>query len=72
MNFPKRIIKDYWNIGIAISERRLTQYLPETDQFRYRLIGTQIINGMKYIFDEIVIFNNNGKIVYIENLANIN
>jgi len=57
---------------ITVDEWRLTHYFPETDQVRYRLIGTQIVNGEKYKFDEIVTFNHNGKIVQIDDLTNSN
>ncbi|MGU3374464.1 hypothetical protein [Chryseobacterium sp. M5A1_1a] len=57
---------------ITVDEWRLTHYFPETDQVRYRLIGTQIVNGEKYKFDEIVTFNRNGKIVHIDDLTNNN
>lgn len=57
---------------IKVDEWRLTHYFPETDQVRYRLIGTQIVNGEKYKFDEILTFNRNGKIVYIDDLTNNN
>lgn len=57
---------------INVDEWRLTHYFPETDQVRYRLLGTQTINGEKFKFDEIVTFNRNGKIVHIDDLTNNN
>lgn len=57
---------------ITVDEWRLTHYFPETDQVRYRLIGTQMVNGEKYKFDEILTFNRNGKIVQIDDLTNNN
>ncbi|SIT09756.1 hypothetical protein [Chryseobacterium gambrini] len=55
---------------INVNEWRLTHYFPEIDQVRYRLIGTQTINGIEYKFDEIVTFNHYGKIVHIDDLTN--
>lgn len=54
---------------INVDEWRLTHNFPENNMVRYRLIGTQNINGVVYKFDEIVTFNNNGKIVHIDDLT---
>ena len=55
---------------ITVEEWRLTHYFPESDQVRYRLIGTQKINGVEYKFDEIVTFNHSGESVHIDDLKN--